>query len=550
MKLFRLLMLIPLVTWIPVVSGFSVQGQFGAGIYPAAAHCPYPYEVADGASEESDKISDLSKDVKALEKKRKDREKIFKDVSKEKRKAESTLRRFLRTDGLDQLITHMDQGRDQTSGVEDCTVASGSAGEPPATTAVEKIEYPVGTGFQNCTEVYVNNCFCYVCGPEKKVINVLPRIVGNGGEVDDGVCGRGSPALVEPLTRDKEEDCKRALREYQKLSERERDNAEKISAIKDELYEKKSELADAKYEKANRDDDDEETEAGGCSGPNCTKNRGRSKGPSTAQSLVNLAGIGLGAAASIYGFRKAVDVNSQLGWPTDPRYALGLGYGLMSAGAYYGGVGSGVGGGAFACAGGPWNAGGNIYGGVQNGGAFGYPPGMIGGPGGIPPWMMGGQQGGVMGGYPGFGGVPGFGGAIGGQLGGNIPPWMMGAGGGVMGGYPGFGGVPGFGGNIGGTIGGAYPGMMPGTFPGAMGGGQYQMQMLEYQQRMAQEMMMKQQSDMALQMEIMRLESQRYQIYYGGGAGASFNVSGAPSVLPFPGPGGSSSPPGTTIRGR
>ena len=292
------------------------------------------------------------------------------------------------------------------------------------------------------------------------------------------------------------------------------------------------------------------------------------------QAVSSIGGMALGW----YGIREANKARARQGFPAQAGHAVQLAYPFIEQGIY----GAGMFGSSLACSptagrgfrggllgglfggrgrwggwhgGGPWGGQGGWGGGP---GVWGGGPGVwAGGPGvwgGGGPWG-GGPGRGVWGGGPGtwsggpgtWGGGPGsfgidfgLGGGPGGGVWGGGGPWGGGPGG-VWGGGP---GVWGGGGPWGGG-------------PGGPGGGYAQMQaqmeyqkaMMAYRQNQMNNWMQKQQSTQALRMEINRLHTQMYEIWYGGGTGGHFTTAGNVGFHASIGGGGSTTrqPGGSTV---
>ncbi len=284
-----------------------------------------------------------------------------------------------------------------------------------------------------------------------------------------------------------ESGCNSFFADYEDLNENIRDIDEAIAQAKEDQRE-------ARRESFKKQLDQSETEG-------CSDCREAQENPNRIKPWQWAVGIGADILLN-YGAGKQFSKNSEyyarLGYPP-PNYSPYPGP-VMTAGMMNAQL-SGVGSGAWGCAGGihgggyPYGPGGmyGINGGISAGGGYGqgtggygYPigvvgngyPGSYGYPGGFAGVIVGGVAGGYAGGYPGVyaGGYPGAyaggypggaGGAIVGTLAGGYPGAYPGV---VAGGYPGA--YPGaVAGAIAGGVAGGYPGMYAGGYPGVYAGG-------------------------------------------------------------------------------
>jgi hypothetical protein len=488
------------------------KGQWGAGVWGGNQGCPYEYGAGEGSIDDDDGIQNLKR-MRAQKKREYDRKaKKQADLRRRKKNFEKDIRKVLKSEAASAVIEHMDdRERNADSYALQCSpgnvTGGGSSGLP---------RYMIGGGSRAIGRngpggaAYPSkNIFCIpvedaqeACqrvgeaGPSCS-INWWPDYAQDGGAVDPEVCN--SPFIKNSATAEHKMDCKAAIQDYYDVSEQFNELAAELAAMKQDLREFERTLDSERERIQSSIGEGEDGSEAYC--PECeSRRRGRVRSPTTLETIGSIGMSVLGGVLAYKGAKYAIDQNSRLGWPTQPYAAAAMGYPFLMNGLY-GAIGGGIGGGAFACAGGaggggygmgPYgmNGGMGLYGGM--GGAFGYPMGMMGlgfggglympgmGPWGMGGGMMGGMMGmmgnmGMMGGMMGMMGNMGMMGGMMGMMGnmGMMGGGMMGMMGmmgnmGMMGGAMGMmGGMMGMMGNMG-MMGGAM-GMMGNM--GMMGGG-------------------------------------------------------------------------------
>ena len=556
----------------------AAKGQWGAGVWGGNQGCPYEYGAGEGSIDDDDGIQNLKR-MRAQKKREYDRKaKKQADLRRKKRNFERDIRRVLKSEAASAVIEHMDdRERNADSYALQCSPGNVSAGGSSSSLP----RYMIGGGSRGIGRngsggaAYPSkNIFCIpVEGAEEACqrvgeagpncsINWWPDYAQDGGAVDPEVCN--SPFIKNSATAEHKMDCKAAIQDYYDVSEQFNELAAELAAMKQDLKEFERTLDSERERLQSRIGEGEDGSEAYC--PECeSRRRGRVRSPTTLETIGSIGMSVLGGVLAYKGAKYAIDQNSRLGWPTQPYAAAAMGYPFLMNGLY-GAIGGGIGGGAFACAGGvggggygmgPYgmNGGMGLYGGM--GGPFGYPMGMMGlgfGGGlympGMGPWgMAGGMMGmmgnmGMMGGAMGMMGMMGNMGMMGGAMGmmgymGNMG--MMGGAMGMMGNMGMMGGAMGMMGNMG-MMGGAM-GMMGNM--GMMGGMDMGIYMAQ-QQQAQQDAMMRMQTVQRLQMELYQIQMQMQQIMYGGYGSSSYGGSGTTS-------GGSSLPstgtPSTNPRG-
>lgn len=545
-KLFTLFLLSSLSA--PALANFN---YWGSGMWGGQQGCGYGYEVSDESAAIQDEIDELKEQMSGEDGLRSELREIKSKIKTLEGKVERAEKKISETIGTEKAsfitehITHNSK----------CE---------PNRTGWDAIRGPAQKDWANYCE--------YIEGGS------------TGRIIETTLCSQ--EALPDKNTASKKSRCVDGVKEFRENKRKLEEAQAKQEAIEDKIEAIKDQIADLKGDKRDADREaraearEEGTEASFC--PWCGSG-GRRK----TSTLDTVAGVGLGLLGMYAGYRahkNSINVNAELGFPTNP--AQGFGYPFMAAAgalSLYGAVSGGMNG-AFGCGGGM----GGMYG---PGGMYGYPGGMYGGYPGGGMWMpgmgmMGGMNGmlglggGMNGGFPGLMGMPGMGGYpgmgggfnLGGGLGAGLGmggfPGMggyPGIGGGFnlgggfpgMGGYPGMGGFPGMGGypglgggfNLGGGLGaglgmGGFPGLggglgaglgLGGGLDGGLGSIQMQQQMaqmqmqqyqiwMEQQQKMQENAMARQRVVSGLQMELYNLVNRIQQAQYGLGVDSSIGL--------------------------
>ncbi|MBK9040334.1 MAG: hypothetical protein IPL83_14445 [Bdellovibrionales bacterium] len=402
----------------------AAKGQWGAGVWGGNQGCPYEYGAGEGSIDDDDGIQNLKR-MRAQKKKEYDRKKKKQDdLRLKKRNFERDIRKVLKSNEASTVIEHMDdRERNADSYAEQCSpgnVTDGSPGMPNwvITRASRGIGrngsgggslYPSKSAF--CTHVENNPASCRMAGFETPSCDVSywPDYAKDGGAVDPEVCN--SPFIKNSATAEHKMDCKAAIQDYYDVSGQFNELAAELAAMKQDLKEFDRTLDSERERLQSRIGEGDDGSEAYC--PECeSRRRGRVRSPTTLETIGSIGMSVLGGVLAYKGAKYAIDQNSRLGWPTQPYAAAAMGYPFLMNGLY-GAIGGGIGGGAFACAGGvggggygmgPYgmNGGMGLYGGM--GGPFGYPMGMMGlgfGGGlympGMGPWGMAGGMMGMMG---------------------------------------------------------------------------------------------------------------------------------------------------------
>lgn len=479
----KVFLIVTLLT-VSVTSTKAHAQLWGAGVYPGAQGCPAPYareRLPEGIQDIDDDIDLLQQDLREAKEDLREMKRRQRDVNRDYDGAVGEIRGVLKNGDVQNsqrhnvaqaVIDHIQMNRPGDQALYDpANVCNVQGGDLPWPTFCEQVE---GSGVNQPALQY-------------------PRWIraGESGRVDPAICSGNSSAVRDDMMNREyqQRKCSEAVGNLpelhsrkvgldQQIAERERLVSNLEDQIKDLRQERKDEMRE--YRRAQRRGED--TEGGYCY--SCNHPNDRPVGTFEKVASVALGGLGayLGYRGTQRAINRTIEMNGNLGWPTDPRYTAGMALGAAMPGVMFGIYGAMNGLGTGGCNGFPFGGMGGV-GGLMGpagypmmGGAFGYPPGWGGMPGGGV-FMPG--MGGIGGMYPGYG-APGaiIGGIVGAFVGmpyagmpyGGMPYMGTFAGGPIAGAFAGgFAGMPMAGGPFAGMpmAGGPFAGMPAGGFPAA-----------------------------------------------------------------------------------
>ena len=438
--------------FMPMGMGMPMGGfggtPWGMGGY-GAQYCPYPMSSAPGATAKADALIRASRALKKAEEDKEKQEAKLNKLKAKQKKAIQSINAVLTNSAADQVIRHMQTGKNRND--TDYTQACGqgaSVGTPEKPITMPPSGQPSpdqNRAIQEAPSAAItkksagrmpasDEAFCMPLGGkteggQTRSINLWAnKYAMDNGQVSSDVCYENYSGVARANVKsEKREDCQEGIDEYLEVQSEIDEAKANLKALNAQIKEL-NKLVDKERDRLEAAETNPEAKCDNCD----LLARQSAYKPSTGEILLS-GGLALaGAGLSAWAINQSIQYNAKAGWPTNPLMVAMPGMGLLSAGMF-GLINGGMAGGSIGCAGGgPFGSMGGMpgmgpsmlpmMGGPGGGGPFGYPPGMnpmmsggaflpgmMGSPygGGYPGMMMGGPMGMPMGG-PMMGGPMGY----------------------------------------------------------------------------------------------------------------------------------------------